>query len=115
MNTTIKTPVLAAALIAFAALASSNDARGQEAALVHATQVTATQSLNDIDTRATPRSLARAYSQELYAELKVRLPREQDELADMLKIRQDFNNSLMLELDARLKKEIRNLTAQLAE
>ena len=111
MNALVKNTVFASALVALSALGATSQANAQEVAMVYASNVTATNSLSNVNATLTPQMLAREFSKELSAELKVRLPKEQAELADALRIKEEFNASIIQELDARLLEEIRNFSA----
>ena len=115
MNALTKKTVFVSALIALSTFGTASNVNAQEAALVYASNVTATQSLNDINTQATPQMLARDYSKELLADMDVRLPEEHAENVVTLRIKDDLNDSILEDLDVRLKQEMSNLTASIAD
>ncbi len=114
MNTLIKRKSVKSALVILAMAGTISIVHAQEAALVYASNVTATNSLNDISTKVTPQMLARDYTSELIADMDVRLPVEQSEFSETLRIRHEFEQSLLDELNVRLKQEMLNFTASLA-
>ncbi len=115
MNSMIRNAVLVAALISASAFVGTQQVDAQEVAMVYASNVMATNSLSNINATLTPQRLAQEFAKELTAELDARLPKEQAELSDSLQIKDDYNISILEELDARLIEEIRNLTAVAAD
>ncbi len=114
MKSLMKRSTVKSAVVILAMAGTISLVHAQEAALVYASNVTATNSLNDIDAKVTPQALARDYTSELIAQLNVRLPEEQAEFAEALRIRHQFERSILEELDVRLKQEMESLTASLS-
>ncbi|MFK8031093.1 MAG: hypothetical protein AB8G18_12730 [Gammaproteobacteria bacterium] len=110
MNQLSLKSVFASALLAASVLTAA-PANAQEVAMVYASNITTTNSLSNMSKTLTPELLAKAFSKELAAELDIRLPKEQAELTESLRIKAEFNTTIRNELDSRLRREMRNLTA----
>ncbi len=111
MNALIKNTVLVSALIGASAFAGTRQADAQEVGMVYAANVIATNSLSEIDATLTPELLAQEFAKELTVEMDARLSKEQAEWSESVRIKEDYNTSILEELDARLIEEIRNITA----
>lgn len=74
--------------------------------MVYASNATTNNALSNINPVLTPQMLATAFSQELTADLDVRLAKEVAELNESLRLRNAFNSTILAELDVRLRQEL---------
>lgn len=99
------------ALLVASVFVTAASVSAQEVVMVYASNITTTNALSNVNATLTPELLAKEFSKELTAELNVRLPKEQSELGDSLRIRAEYNSRMLAELDARLREEMSDLKA----